>query len=212
MNGLYKMDIEDYFAERYKITGLSGTYLTPLRPAIVVPAHRIRERVQFNSSKMPLEICITFRNELMIYESGTLMRLVKQRIERFLARHHLYEVKMILVLEHSETGRPHIHGMLGGIPADLMRVLRRNLTKGFGGIHLGMIKYTDSYVKYIFKSYIEEADRVNVPHNYYNLKIANRGYETWSNDRYLIMGLGNPEVCNGLDNDTYDLSQLFQES
>lgn len=191
----YVMNVEDYFIT-YRVIGHTGQTLSQVCPIVV--DHRTPQEllsaIMEVRGKMPMEICITFRDNLMIYESESLMTQVGARLDRFIKRHHIETCKIALIMEHSVTGRPHIHGLFGGIPNDVVRLLKNNLRKAFGRIEIKMIKYDESYIRYIFKAYI--VDTLHKPEGFMDCKIKNQGYETWNNGRYYVHGVEPPAGDN----------------
>lgn len=62
--------------------------------------------------------------------------------------------KMVCVYEHA--GKYHFHGIFKGIPNDCIDYIRRVCNKRCGRIEIGSIYNQDSYIDYMFKSYIDE--------------------------------------------------------
>lgn len=62
--------------------------------------------------------------------------------------------KMVCIYEHAT--KYHFHGIFRGIPNDCVDYIRKICSKRCGRIEISMINNQDSYIDYMFKSYIEE--------------------------------------------------------
>lgn len=65
---------------------------------------------------------------------------------------------ILLIGEHGKEGwcKLHYHGVIGGIPNDMMAHYIKLIRSKIGRTELKYIRYEDSYKKYMFKSYREE--------------------------------------------------------
>lgn len=123
------------------------TSLSQCRPMneeeIVTLEQRVKELVD-NS----LEICVTFKPLLQsMYNSNTLTDIVSNLLKKI---HKKHDMELILIGEFSDSGMYHMHGL---VKADgrTINIIKRNLTRDIGRVKIGMIKYTESYAKYIMK-------------------------------------------------------------
>lgn len=103
-----------------------------------------------------MEITCTFSDKLInAHTSDTLTRILRDTLLRVRGVHYF---KMLLIGEFSKIGRYHMHGMVytdgRGIEA-----IKRKLGRDIGFCHCKQISFTDSYIKYIFKSDYEDLPR-----------------------------------------------------
>lgn len=62
---------------------------------------------------------------------------------------------IVLIGEHSPQGKFHFHGIYRGISNDLLSKIKRSIVRCLGRTEVKMIKYQQSYIDYMFKSYID---------------------------------------------------------
>lgn len=122
-----------------------GKTLSPRRKITATMLPTIKSDLGKLTSGM--EMTVTFKNDLMCYDSKTITDLLTQRLLKSIKK---YDFSLMLVGEFSETGRYHMHGMIiatGRVIDHLKRVIR----KDFGIVQFRAISFTDSYIGYILK-------------------------------------------------------------
>lgn len=108
-----------------------------------------------------LEICITFRDELIDrFEDETLMAMITEKLSRRFKKMPP-TAAILLIGEHSDIGRYHLHGLIQGIPNDDKSRLLKQIKREFGRSQIKMLTYSESYIDYIFKSYIPREGHIS---------------------------------------------------
>jgi len=119
-----------------------------------------------------MELCLTFNNkiygdplEVSHYVQNILDRLPARIDKWFDKRYDMPRVSehlkdIILVSEWSDAGRFHYHGKIHMTHKMLPDYLRRYFSKVFGRIRMRCIKYPDSYVNYVLKTFKKPDDLI----------------------------------------------------
>lgn len=152
--------IEDYFNGDIK-DGEGGSVkpLSPIRP-IKNMEHIVHELIDSST-----EITITFNEQLHRTWGELMLKDITQKvIERALKKVKGYTI--VLIGEHSNVGRFHYHGIMRGVPNDMVAKLKRATTRHIGRTEIKMISYTESYEKYMFKSYHTYPEETWGEHSY----------------------------------------------
>lgn len=151
------MDIESYFDATYinKKKTKNGRTVKPL--VTVRPLNEI-DAIASRMVEKGCEICITYKPELTsIWNESSLKTMAERTLRRCLSgaqkKFNTFDPSIILISEHSNTGRFHWHGVINGIPNDVICYISRCLNRNIGRTVIKGIQYTESYHKYMFKSY-----------------------------------------------------------
>lgn len=137
--------IEDYLSGNIEEGGL----VQPLSP--IRPMEDVYKLVGDNIDHAT-EITVTFMEVLhQRWREEMLKDIVEKTLKRVLRKEAKYIV--VLIGEHSEVGRFHYHGIFRGLPNDVVAKMKRNLQRNVGRTEIKAIRYTESYQKYMFKSY-----------------------------------------------------------
>lgn len=100
-----------------------------------------------------LEICVTFtEHNRLNYKEATLQYIVEGGI-KLAVKNRRCKPEWLLIPEYSGVGNMHYHGMLKGFNGPALAALKRILNHTCGRTCIHMVKYPESYKKYIFKDY-----------------------------------------------------------
>lgn len=142
----YTKSFDDYFNGSTE-EGVANS-LSPLPPKIDTIVNEVKLWVEKS-----VEITVTFKEELIsIWKEPALSDMVRKIILRYVKMSPT-KAGSILIGEHSLVGRYHYHGIIYGMSGDIVAKLKRSLARHIGRVEIKMIKYTESYVMYMFKSY-----------------------------------------------------------
>lgn len=104
------------------------------------------------------EITITFKPELHNSWLEHTLKEITERTLRKAMKKAPAKASMLLIGEHSPTGLFHYHGIFWGIPNDIVSRIKRACARDLGRTEIKMIRYTETYEKYMFKAYTPMAE------------------------------------------------------
>lgn len=153
--------ITEYFDEAVKRGGLGHLDTNPPRGGLRRLQYLDDSSIETCKKLMEeltsgMEITCTFADSLIrCHTSDTLTRILRDTLVKVATVH---KFRLFLVGEFSKIGRYHMHGMVysdgRGIDA-----IKKKLQRDIGLCHIKQISFTDSYIKYIFKSEYDDLNR-----------------------------------------------------
>lgn len=177
-------DISGNYIDNPIRKGVSGKFLSPLRPKIEIET-MIKLLDQFTENT--LEITITFLPELREKWNETTLGNITEKVIRRSIKNASPNTRMILIGEHSVTGLFHYHGIITNLSGNNVAKLLRACKRHLGRTCIKQVKYDASYKVYMTKSYINDKP----PTTCYN--IENSMKQEWNYEyTYILINIDNP--------------------
>jgi len=160
-------------AETIRITDVSD------KPAAIYRPSQIAARELY---EMALEVFVMYGTEISTnpdprkvemmsdeWISDNYIKDIRRSIQKYINKRYadiplrerpVYGIKMLVIWEHSPSGKYHNHGIFYGMPNDMVDLVNKSLSKHFGRTEIQMVKHQKKYIDYMFKSYLYDlADR-----------------------------------------------------
>jgi len=150
-----------------------GGLALPCRQSAQMSLNDIQAKLNELEEMKSTEITVTFKNQLHDHWLELSLKEILESTIRKALRKAPTNSKLILVGEHSNTGRFHYHGIALNIPNDFIAKLKRTLTRQIGRTEIKQISYFESYKIYMVKSYknSDQLPELWGPHSYININI-----------------------------------------